>query len=199
MHLKSINGRPYPFRTALKLFWVNLFLTSVLVLFQNFLPPLTVPACMRPTSKAIFLSLGIMLLLNISIAIVLNKAELGITLPNIGFILVTGIIVFWSGSYRHPTHPTFLVTRLGQINKPVTPGEVILLHYGFNIGISVLADLPDITCYWTSLSHGAMDSPNQCDIVYSPPASEYDILTVRIGSSCVTQPIMSQIKLSIYP
>ena len=191
------------------IFILNLFLAGALVILTNLLQPIGYQLCARPAARTIIAASGMTLVVDIIIAVFRRKAwTKPLLLSGIAVILV-GSIAYWLGSYKYSPASLysgkysifqgFLVTRLGRIEESVNPDETLILQYGSNAGISAIADLPGMSCHWTSQNHAALDSPDQCDIVYSPPAAEYDILTVRIGSSCGIQPLRSQIKISIYP
>lgn len=200
---------PYPFHSLLSSLLVNLFLTGGFVVMLNFLHFPIIQLCSSSPSRAILTALGLTTLINIFILTVGQNIWRIVIFANLCLIVLLGIITYGLGSYersplnlsggRSSIKYSFLVTRPGHINKPVAPGEVIMLRYGFDAGISVAADLPNTTCHWTSLHGATLDSPDQCDIVYAPPGVENDILTVRIGSTCTLQPIRGQIKITIYP
>ena len=188
---------------------LNLLLIAGLIVLFSKLPFSPIQLCVRSTARTILTALGITFLVDVLIAMFMRKNWLQPSLISICTIVLIGAITFWQGSYsfspfslttgKYPVLQGFLLTREGRINQPISPNEVVLLQYGVPAGISVKADLTNMSCHWSSLSHGALDSPEQCDIVYSPPGTENDILTVRIESKCMPRVIQSQIKISITP
>jgi hypothetical protein len=103
-------------------------------------------------------------------------------------------------SDRHyPVLQGFLITRLRRGGAPASLGEIILVIKSFSTGITVLTEPADAKCRWNSLNHGALDDPGSCDTAYSPPVTDFDILTVRIESGCRLPPISGQLKISILP
>lgn len=198
-----------PHHHYINIFIFNLCLMGAFALLLRYQLPAMHQICAHPAARTIIAASGMTLVVDIIIAVFRRKAwTKPLLLSGIAVILV-GSIAYWLGSYKYSPASLysgkysifqgFLVTRLGRIEESVNPDETLILQYGSNAGISAIADLPGMSCHWTSQNHAALDSPDQCDIVYSPPAAEYDILTVRVGSSCGIQPLRSQIKISIYP
>jgi hypothetical protein len=54
-------------------------------------------------------------------------------------------------------------------------------------------------CDWMSTAGGALDASSSCDMVYIAPDADYDILRVRIRSSCGLPDSIGQIKVYILP
>ena len=195
-------------RNALVLL-LNLALTGGLIALLNRLALPIFQVCIRSTARTILMALGLTLLINIAMIVVWRNVWLKASILSLCAVAAFAVITFWLGSYKYsplgttsgkyPVFQGFLVTKQGRVNTPVPPNELVLLQYGTPMGISVAVDLPDATCHWTSLNHAALDNPEGCDLVYSPPPAEYDILTVRVGSQCEIQTIRSQIKISIFP
>jgi hypothetical protein len=186
---------------------LNLSLAAGFIALFNALPIPAPQLCIHPLAKTILMALGLTLIINIPALVVWRKTWLKASPLSLYVIMIVGVVVVWLGSYTYsplgysngiyPILQGFRVTRQGRINEPIASGKVILLRNGALVGISVSADLPNMTCHWTSLKHGALDDPDSCDIAYSPPTVDYDILTVRIGSGCRLQPVHGQIKIII--
>jgi hypothetical protein len=204
-----LSRRRGEFLQAVGVFLLNLFPAVGFIVLFNAMPIPYPRLCIHPLSMSILAALAVTAALNIPALMVWRKAWLKASLASLCAFVIAGAFTLWLGSYvfspldssnwRNSILQGFLVTRQGRIPKQVASSEVILLQPGVPLGVSVLADLPHMTCYWNSLNHGALDGFDQCDIVYSAPAADYDILTVRILSDCRIPPIRGQIKIGILP
>ena len=191
------------------LFLLNLLLAGGLfILFYRLHVPLGL-SCTYPLTGSTLIALGVPLILNVAAAILWRKTWF--KLLQLSLLLLAGLCLMtvWLGSY--PYSPLdfsrgnfsvlqgFLITRQGWVDQRVTSGDILVLQSGSLAGISLLSDLPDMECQWTSLNGGAWDDPGSCDTAYSVPFADYDILTVRIVPGCKLPPLRGQLKISIMP
>lgn len=166
-------------------------------------------SCMHPIAKAAVLVLGVSVALYVLAALVRGRPGRGRVLLSLPIAAGLGLLMLWLGSYAYsPLAFTrdnaavlrgFLVTRQGRANEPVSSGDVILLSAGSPAAITLLSDLPDLTCNWSSLNGGAWDDPYSCDTAYLAPAAGYDILTVNIQPGCSLPLVRGRIRISIMP
>jgi hypothetical protein len=181
---------------------------GIFVTLRVFASPPLLP-CFHPLAETILTAAGITLSFNIFVSVFWMKLWFKRSQLSLIVLLALGLLALWMGSYSNsplqlPTDNYqllrgFLVTQQGRANKPVKSGEIILLQAGTPAGISVLTDLPNVTCRWNSTNGGALDDPDSCGVDYLVPAADYDILKVVIKSGCRAQTAHGQIKISIFP
>ncbi len=161
--------------------------------------------CTAPWSTNLVLSLTAVLVLQ---AILSRKI-----LPNQykAFIAVHALLIpfaLWLGLYsisplgystgRIQDLRGFLVIRTNR-NVSIENNEMVSLSQGSVVAIQPVMLSGSFDCTWTSAKGGQLDLPSTCDIVYVPPNAEYDILRLRIRSSCGLPDATGQIKVSILP
>jgi hypothetical protein len=195
----------FPFGVLL----LNLLLIGSLSSVFSGLPGPFPLSCTQPLAQAILLALGITLVLNLLTTAVWRKRWFRPSRLSLLVLAGLGPLVFWLGSSAYSplsfsngnssiSHG-FLITSRGRVSQPLASGEILSLQAGSPVGISLLSDLPNLACQWKSLNGGAFDDPGNCDLAYSPPAADFDILTVRVEPGCKLPPWHGQIKISILP
>ena len=166
-------------------------------------------SCFHPLAETILTAAGITLALNIFMSAIWVKLWFKRSQLSLVVLLALELFTLWMGSYSYSPLALFtdndlllrgfLVTQQGRINEPVKSGEIILLHAGSPAGVSVLTDMPNVTCRWNSTNGGVLDDPDSCGVDYLAPAADYDILKVVVTSGCRAQTTRGQIKISIFP
>jgi len=193
----------------ISVFFLELLLAGGLFTLFTILPAPSFLPCTHPLAKAILLALGITLVLNILAAIFWGK--LCFKCSGLGLLTLVALclLALWFGSY--PYSPLgffngndqilrgFLITRQGRVNEPVASGDILSLRADSPVGITMLSNLSNMSCQWSSLNGGVWDDPGSCDTTYLAPAADNDILTVRIEPGCKLPPLHGQIKISILP
>jgi hypothetical protein len=97
-----------------------------------------------------------------------------------------------------PNLCSFLIIRANR-SSLVGSAEVISLKRGSAMGINLQLVDPTSDCAWISTAGAALDGPFSCDTVYSPPNAEYDVLRLRVRSSCGLPDATGRINVSILP
>lgn len=196
--------------TPISLLFLNLLITGVWYVALSIWAKISLP-CIHPLASAMLMALGVTFALNIPLILSLRKGWLMRSRISLSVLATLGLLVFWLGSY--PYSPLgfskgsyqffhgFLITRHGQTNVPLDSGQILVLRAGAPAGITVLTDAPaGSRCRWSSINGGAWDQPDSCDTTYAAPVlADYDILTVRIESSCKLPLVRGQLKVSILP
>lgn len=120
------------------------------------------------------------------------------------------LLTLWLSSYqfsplgfstgRIPVVRGFLLTTFFRSNIKVASGGTITLPGGSDASIH-LDTLPvSIHCLWSSAAGAALDDPQSCDTVYSPPNGiARDVLKVNIQADCGLPEVQGQIKVNILP
>lgn len=187
---------------------LSLSATLVVVIFvalSVFPIPLLIP-CTHPFSQNAVLALGIPLVFNLILA-----AKIPLETTKLTVVSVTALIflAFWLGSYpfsplgfsagRIPVLRGFKFTTRARLNASVAPGGIVTLISGSPAAIEPVLLTGNVKCAWTSANGGNLDNPNDCDIAYSPPQADYDILKIRLQPACGLPESSAQIKISILP
>jgi hypothetical protein len=128
------------------------------------------------------------------------------------FLILEAVVILlaaWLGSYpfsplgfsdgRIPVLRGFSVTTAAGRKSNIVPGEILLLGKGSIAAFKPVMLTGDVRCNWSSANGGALDDPQSCDVVYSPPGTEYDILKLSIRPGCGLPNSIGQIKISILP
>lgn len=193
---------------SIRLLFLNLLITGIFYVALNVrAKPLL--SCVHPVASTMLMASGITLALNLLPILFLGKRWLPQSRISLSVLAALGLLAYWLGSYsysplgwsngRYQFFHGFLITRHGQTNMPLDSGGIMVLRAGAPAGIVVVTDTPAVHCLWSSQNGGAWDEPDSCNTTYAAPTADYDILTVRIESSCGLPPERGQIKVSISP
>lgn len=94
----------------------------------------------------------------------------------------------------------FNVTVRDRPDVKIQSGQIITLGKD-SIAAIVPLTLPGniVSCNWSSQNGGDLDGAASCELVYAPPAADYDILRFSMRSRCGLSVAAGQIKFSILP
>jgi hypothetical protein len=184
---------------------LNVFLVVVLGVVFNFLPvPLFLP-CTHPLAQSAILALGVVMMFQLVFGAKILPRSAILTICMMTLLL----LAFWLGSYpysplgfstgRIPVLRSFMITTRSGPPFSLAPGEVLSLGRGSAAAIEPVLLAGKVKCAWSSAKGGRLDTPEVCDLVYSPPAAEYDLLRVQIQPACGLPASTAQIKISILP
>ena len=170
---------------------------------------MTFLSCTHPLATETLLIAGVVLVLNILLAVFLGRRWRIVSRWSVPSLLGLSLLVFWLGSYTHsPLMASdtgkqglrgFLITTQRQLNKPYHSGDILVTQADLPVAISVFSDLPGIKCQWKSVHNGALDGSDSCNVIYAAPRVENDILTVRVEPGCKLSPVQGRLKISILP
>ena len=161
--------------------------------------------CTEPRAERLVLSLGVGLFAQL---VFVRWLRLGYVAAVIAGHLVLMFITFWLGAYaisplgystgQAPNLRGFLIIRANR-SSIIENAEVVSLKRGSAVGINPQLLDPASDCAWISAADAALDGPFSCDTVYSPPNADYDVLRLRIRSSCGLPDSTGRIDVSVLP
>lgn len=161
--------------------------------------------CTEPRAARLVLSLGVGLFAQL---VFIHWLGPGYVAAVIAGHLVLMLITFWLGAYaisplgystgQAPNLRGFLIIRSNR-SSIIENAEIVSLKRGSAVGINPQLLDPASDCAWISAAGAALDGPFSCDTVYSPPNADYDVLRLRIRSSCGLPDSTGRINVSVLP
>jgi len=119
------------------------------------------------------------------------------------------LLTFWLGAYAYsplkfselenPVLREFVVITRESGKRHIAPDAIITLGGNSIAYIQPVLPPGNTRCMWNSLHGGALDGQDSCNVLYTPPAAEYDILKVNIQPGCGLASSVEQIRISILP
>lgn len=161
--------------------------------------------CMDARAERLVFSLGVGLLAPLVFA---RWLPTGFVAAAIAGHLVLMLVTLWLGAYaisplgyatgQVPNLRGFQIIRANR-SSMIESAEIVSLKRGAAVGINPQLLDPTSDCAWISAAGAALDGPFSCDTVYSPPNADYDVLRLRIRSSCGLPDSTGRINVSILP
>jgi hypothetical protein len=184
----------------------NVALVGLLWLILRRLP-LPGADCIHPSVQSLLFALGILTALNLLTAFFIAKPYRWAAV----ILALLLILTWWLGSY--PYSPVlgsadressvlagFRIMRSGRANVTISPGDTVSLSGESIMSIEALVATGNARCTWQSSQGGALDGPDTCSPVYTPPqGADFDILKVHIVPGCQLPAMTRQIKISKLP
>lgn len=201
MRLNHQPGNSFLFLSIL----AGLFLASISYSVLNRFSDAGIIPCTYPRAERLVLSLGVGWLTQL---VFVRWLRAGYVAAVIAGYLLLMLITLWLGTYaisplgyatgQIPNLRGFLIIRANR-STIVESAETVSLKRGSAVGINPQLLDPASDCAWTSAAGAALDDPFSCDTVYRPPNADYDMLRVRIRSSCGLPDSTGRINVSILP
>jgi hypothetical protein len=197
----------FTFRNRSPLFaiFASLILVALCFIALNYFQPAQIVPCTDAWADHLILALTLTLVLQIFISQrVLPRRYKFFLLIHI----IAVLFALWFGLYSISPlgYSTGRISNLrgfkvitGNQTSIIADKGTLSLPQGRPVGISPLMLAGNFDCHWVSANGGELDLPSTCDIVYVPPTADYDILRIRVRSSCGVPSSSGQIKVGILP
>lgn len=183
----------------------SLILVSLSYLLLNRFSDTGIIPCTEPRAQRLLLSLGVGLFAQLIFVRWLRPGHVAVLIAG---HMVLMLLTLWVGAYaisplgystgQVPNLRGFLIIRANR-SSIIGNAEVVSLKRGSAVGINPQLVDSGSECAWISAAGAALDGPFSCDTVYSPPNADYDVLRLRMRSSCGLPDSSGRINVSILP